>query len=110
MLSTGRKRGGGGGGGKRNGNMLLLPLLMGAMLIPVALGALALLAGKALIISKLALVLAAIIGLKKLVSSGHHDGGTQVVTIPSGHGGHGWGRSAHELAYRGHIPSTETKQ
>lgn len=51
----------------------MIPLLLGSTIIPIAYGALALLAGKALIVSKLALVLASIIGIKKLVS--HHDGG-----------------------------------
>ena len=48
-------------------------------LIPLKLGTLALLAGKALIISKLALALAAIVGLKKLLSGGDgHESSYQV--------------------------------
>lgn len=92
------------------GNFLLLPLLLGGTLIPIALGALALLAGKALIISKLALVLAGIIGLKKLFGGGGHGGGHEasheVVVAGGGHGGGGagWARSydkqqAQKLAY-----------
>ncbi|CAG9860652.1 unnamed protein product [Phyllotreta striolata] len=75
----------------RGGGMLLLPLILGGTLIPLALGALALLAGKALIVSKLALVLAGIIGLKKLLSGGGgHDAG-HVEVYSAGHSG--WGRS-----------------
>lgn len=52
---------------------MLLPLLLlfklkAAALIPLALGALALLAFKAVIISKIALVLALIIGVQKLLA------------------------------------------
>jgi hypothetical protein len=89
--------------------LLLLPLLMAGSLIPIALAGLALLAGKALIVSKLALVLAGIIGLKKLLSGsggGHQESSYQVV---SGHGhGHGSVRSLqdpHLLAYRSYAPS-----
>lgn len=46
---------------------MMSTLLLGGTLIPLSFGALALLAGKALIVSKLALALAAIIGLKKLL-------------------------------------------
>lgn len=74
------------------GGLLAIPLLIGGTLVPLALGALALLAGKALIISKLALVLASIIGLKKLVS--HDHGGHEVVV--GGHGG-GWARSGQDF-------------
>lgn len=56
----------------------MIPLLLGSTIIPIAYGALALLAGKALIVSKLALVLASIIGIKKLVShSGEGGGGSR---------------------------------
>ncbi|KAK7865668.1 hypothetical protein R5R35_006920 [Gryllus longicercus] len=83
------------------GGLLLLPLLMGAMMVPLALGGLALLAGKALLVSKLALVLAGVIGLKKLLSGSHGGGGEYQVA-------HHHGRSldaAHDLAYRAHAPS-----
>lgn len=90
------------------GGLLLLPLLFGGALVPLALGALALLAGKALIISKLALVLAAIIGLKKLFSGGH--GGHETVHEVHANVGHGsgWGRSydketASQMAYNAYI-------
>lgn len=96
----------------RGGALLLLPLILGGTLIPLALGALALLAGKALIVSKLALVLAGIIGLKKLLSghSGGHDSGH--VEVVAGHGS-GWGRSydkeqAQNLAYSAYAPKTSS--
>ena len=87
--------------------LLLLPLILGGTLIPIALGALALLAGKALIVSKLALVLAAIIGLKKLLggsSNNHHDSGHEVYVASGGGHGSGYARSydkedAQNLAY-----------
>ncbi|XP_060528770.1 uncharacterized protein LOC132703491 [Cylas formicarius] len=97
---------------RRGGYMMLLPLILGGTMVPLALGALALLAGKALIVSKLALVLAGIIGLKKLLSSGHsghHDSGH--VEVVSGHGS-GWGRSynkedAQNLAYEAYAPKKD---
>ncbi|KAK9879997.1 hypothetical protein WA026_008510 [Henosepilachna vigintioctopunctata] len=97
-------------GGKGGGAMMLLPLILGGTLVPLALGALALLAGKALLVSKLALVLAGIIGLKKLLGGGggHHDSGHEVV-VSGGHSGHsGWGRSyekeqAQNLAYNAYV-------
>ncbi|XP_053670579.1 uncharacterized protein LOC128720904 [Anopheles nili] len=103
--------GGGGAGGfgnkdkdKKNGHWIMIPLLLGSTLVPLAFGALALLAGKALIVSKLALALASIIGIKKLISSGsgHHESAHEVV-VSGGHGG-GWGRigSGQGLAYNGY--------
>lgn len=77
-IEEARKGGAGGGGGgkdKKNGHYIMIPLLLGSTLIPLAFGALAILAGKALIVSKLALALASIIGIKKLISGGHHDSG-----------------------------------
>lgn len=102
---------GGSGGGfgnnnkdKKNGHWIMIPLLLGSTLVPLAFGALALLAGKALIVSKLALALASIIGIKKLISSGggHHESAHEVV-VSGGHGG-GWGRigAAQGLAYNGY--------
>ncbi|XP_063706265.1 uncharacterized protein LOC134835322 [Culicoides brevitarsis] len=101
------------------GPLLLAVALKGAALIPLALGAIALIAGKALLIGKIALVLSAIIGLKKLLSqekhvtyevvahphhtsshsSSHSDVGgsgysSDVGSYGSGGGSHGWGRSA----------------
>ncbi|TGZ33740.1 uncharacterized protein LOC112460266 [Temnothorax curvispinosus] len=85
------------------GGLLAIPLLIGGTLVPLALGALALLAGKALIVSKLALVLASIIGLKKLVSGGH-DHGHEVVQVGGGHASGGWARSGHDIAYSAYKP------
>ncbi|XP_023015835.2 uncharacterized protein [Leptinotarsa decemlineata] len=105
-----------GRGKKKKGSsgLMFLPLILGGTLIPLALGALALLAGKALIVSKLALVLAGIIGIKKLLSgsSGGHDSG-HVEVYSSPHTG-GWGRSyikeeaaaAQNLAYQAYAPKT----
>lgn len=103
---------------KKMAGLLLIPLILGGTLIPLALGALALLAGKALIVSKLALVLAGIIGLKKLLTgSGDRAHETpHEVHVGSGHGS-GWGRSyekeqqqqqqhAQNLAYSAQIPKT----
>jgi len=87
------------------GGLLAIPLLIGGTLVPLALGALALLAGKALIVSKLALVLASIIGLKKLVSGGHEHG-HEVVQVGGGHGSGGWARAGHDMAYSAYKPSS----
>uniref|UniRef100_A0A336N0N1 CSON007696 protein n=2 Tax=Culicoides sonorensis TaxID=179676 RepID=A0A336N0N1_CULSO len=109
------------------GPLLMAVALKGAALIPLALGAIALIAGKALLIGKLALVLSAIIGLKKLLSQEkhvtyevvahpHHTsshsqsqsdsfGGSgyssDVGSYGSGGGSHGWGRTleGHDIVY-----------
>lgn len=115
-------RGGGGYGGiggnkgggfgknkdKKNGHWIMIPLLLGSTLVPLAFGALALLAGKALIVSKLALALASIIGIKKLLSgSGHHHEAAHEVVVSGGHGS-GWGRignfGAQGLSYNAYNP------
>lgn len=54
------------------GPLLLAVALKAAALLPLLLGAIALIAGKALLIGKIALVLSAIIGLKKLLSQEKH--------------------------------------
>ncbi|XP_045780334.1 uncharacterized protein LOC123877561 [Maniola jurtina] len=66
-----------GRGKKKKAAKIIGPLIAALMLkklalIPLALGAIALIAGKALLIGKLALVLSAIIGLKKLLSQQKH--------------------------------------
>lgn len=66
-----------GRGKKKKAAKILGPLmaalaLKAAALLPLILGAIALIAGKALLIGKLALVLSAIIGLKKLLSQQKH--------------------------------------
>ncbi|KAE8737061.1 hypothetical protein FOCC_FOCC017482 [Frankliniella occidentalis] len=73
--------------GKKKKLKMLLPLLLllklkAAALIPLALGALALLAFKALIVGKLALVLSGIIALKKLLSQQKHTQSYEVVAHP----------------------------
>lgn len=107
--------------GKKKKLKMLLPLLLllklkAAALIPLALGALALLAFKALIVGKLALVLSGIIALKKLLSQQKHTQSYEVVAHPhyshshssygggDEHGGH-YSRSLkdpQDLAYRAH--------
>lgn len=85
--------------------MMMIPLLLGGTFVPIAYGALAMLAGKALIVSKLALVLASIIGIKKLLSGGGKDSSHEVV-VSGGHSG--WGRDF-DLAYNGWKPHKEIK-
>lgn len=70
----------------------------------IGMGALALLAAKALMVGKLALMLSAIIGLKALTHHGHHESTHEIIAKPiythhdEYHGGHsgyggGYGRS-----------------
>lgn len=98
---------------KMMGMMMMGMAMKMAAMVPLAMGVLFLLAGKALIISKIALVLSMIIGLKKLLSKqggggGDHGHGWQ--SGGGGGGGGGWDRSlkatapeveehAHNLAY-----------
>lgn len=57
---------------KKSGGYIIAGLLMAMGIAgPIALKALAAIAGKALIISKIALTIAGIIALKKIFSSGH---------------------------------------
>lgn len=100
------------GKGKKT-KKLLLPLLLlfklkAAALLPLVLGFLALIAFKALIIGKLALLLSGIIGLKKLFESKHSAQNYEVVASHP-HGGFDehshYSRSmddAHNLAYGAH--------
>nr|XP_022918580.1 uncharacterized protein LOC111427597 [Onthophagus taurus] len=88
---------------KKMSGLMLIPLILGGTLIPLALGALALLAGKALIVSKLALVLAGIIGLKKLLGGGSSHQQQPHEIYAGGHSS-GYGRSydkedAQSMAY-----------
>ncbi len=72
-------------------------------MVPLAIAGLYVLAGKALIVSKIALLLAGIIGLKKIVSQ-KQGGGGHSPGWSSG-GSSGWERSIDEqqqLAYRGY--------
>lgn len=89
----------------------MYPFMMGGMTIPLAFGVLALLAGKALIIAKLALALSAIVGLKKLIGG---DQGSSHEYVS--HGGH-YRRSlpgepiaaaaASNMAYSSYMPVYE---
>ncbi|GAB1865656.1 Osiris 3 [Camponotus japonicus] len=110
------------GRGKKNnmGPLIAAAVLKMGLIAGLAFKALALLVGKALLLSKIALLLAGIIGLKKLFSQGKHVT-YEVVAHPHHDHGHGdsyssgWGRSfneqtpifgqpdAHELAYSAHV-------
>lgn len=92
---------------KGNGAYIMIPLLLGGTFVPIAYGALAMLAGKALIVSKLALVLASIIGIKKLLSGGGggKESSHEVVVSSGGHSG--WGRDF-DMAYSGWKPAKES--
>ncbi|KAL0277515.1 UNVERIFIED_CONTAM: hypothetical protein PYX00_004767 [Menopon gallinae] len=100
--------------GKKKKLKMLLPLLLllklkAAAIIPLALGGLALLAFKALIVSKIALVLAAVVALQKLFNKNNHSS-YEVVAHPVHHEEHDHGHygrsfpSAQDLAYRGQKP------
>ncbi|XP_076632427.1 protein Osi13 [Colletes latitarsis] len=67
-------------------NKYLIPLIVGFMLIksillPIALKTLAILSGKAVVLSLMSLILAAIVGLKKVAQS-HSASGYDVVNVP----------------------------
>ncbi|KAL9694189.1 hypothetical protein quinque_013474 [Culex quinquefasciatus] len=84
---------------KKMMSMMMMGFMMKmAAMVPVAIAGLYLLAGKALIVSKIALLLAGIIGLKKLVASKQQGGGGGGWSSGgSGHGG-GWDRRSADLA------------
>ncbi|XP_068977890.1 uncharacterized protein [Bombus flavifrons] len=121
-------------GKKKKAQKILGPLMMAlalkaAALLPLALGAIAAIAGKALLVGKIALVISAIIGLKKLLSSSGgkhvtyevvshpHHSSSHIVSHDDGHGGgyggggadygggysgssgHGWARSLPQDAH-----------
>ena len=102
---------------KKMMGMMMMGLAMKmAAIIPLKIGALFLLAGKALIISKIALVLSLIIALKKLLSQKQGGGhemhhGWQSSGHGGGGGGGGWDRRsmddnivAQRLAYHAQAP------
>ncbi|XP_017140491.1 uncharacterized protein LOC108154664 [Drosophila miranda] len=91
---------------KGNGAYIMIPLLLGGTFVPIAYGALAMLAGKALIVSKLALVLASIIGIKKLLSGGGGGKESSHEVVVSGGSHSGWGRDF-DMAYSGWKPAKE---
>lgn len=108
---TARKGGGGlgGGGGKKGGyeGLAAAALMMKGTLMAVGLGALAMLAGKALMTALLALMLSSIIGLKSLSSGGQKSTTYEIIAKPhythsnshsqtiDDHGGHGGGAGYH---------------
>jgi len=74
-------------GKKKKAQKILGPLMMAmalkaAALLPLALGAIAMIAGKALLVGKIALVISAIIGLKKLLGSHQKHVTYEVVSHP----------------------------
>lgn len=79
----------------------MIPLMLASIVVPIAYGALAGLAGKALIVAKLALVLASIIGIKKLLHKEHHE---PEIVMSSGHDRIGWKRSV-DMAYNAFVPN-----
>lgn len=93
---------------------MMMMMGAGAMMMHAAMSKIAFIAGKALIVAKIALVISAVIGLKKLLSQDDQQSSTQVIykqAEPS-HSSGGWHRSidipsdhvhAHQLAYGGHI-------
>ncbi|VVC90298.1 uncharacterized protein LOC126979815 [Leptidea sinapis] len=104
--------------GKKKKLKQLIPLLAIAKLkimalIPLFLGIIAFAAAKAVLLAKIALLVAGIIALKKLLASKHHETSYEVVAHPHheehyANSGHGWGRSideAQNLAYSGHVKS-----
>ena len=106
---------------KMMGMMMMGFAMKMAAMVPVAIAGLYLLAGKALIISKVALLLAGIIGIKKLLSSkqgggssgwssGGSSGGWQSSGGHGGGGGGGWDRRSNEaqnLAYNAYSYKSE---
>ncbi|XP_015173385.1 PREDICTED: uncharacterized protein LOC107064821 isoform X2 [Polistes dominula] len=96
---TGRKRKGG------NGGMMAGLMMMKGTLGAVGFGALALLAGKALMTGLMALMLSAIVGLKSLASGGEKKTTYEIVSKPvyssshthssEEHHGHGYGHSGY---------------
>lgn len=97
---------------KMMGMLMMGAAMKLAAILPIAIGGLFLLAGKALIISKIALVLSLIIALKKLLSQKDHGHHHESHGWQSGGGGGGWDRrsieaqeQAQKLAYRGQVNS-----
>ncbi|KAL1449589.1 hypothetical protein WDU94_002080 [Cyamophila willieti] len=76
----------------KHGHLLLLMLLLVAgTLIPIKMSLIAMVAGKALMISIVSLTLAVIIGLKKISHAGHGSGHPtyEVINVPASGSGHG---------------------
>lgn len=94
------------------GPLMMAVALKAAALLPLALGAIALIAGKALLVGKIALVISAIIGLKKLlggqkhvtyevVAHPHHSSSHAVSHDEHGSGGFGGGGGASDFSSGG---------
>ncbi|XP_054258469.1 uncharacterized protein LOC128983258 [Macrosteles quadrilineatus] len=107
VLEAGRKK------KDKGGMMMMAAAAMGGMMLQMAMGKIALIAGKALLIGKVALLLSAIVGLKKLVGSGGGESHPQVVYAGGDHHG-GWGRSleaasteaAQDVVYQAYRPQS----
>ncbi|XP_049861856.1 uncharacterized protein LOC126355541 [Schistocerca gregaria] len=85
LLPEGRSKG---GGLKKYGSVLLLGAMMKAAVLAIAFKAIALLAGTALLVAKVAFVLAAVVGLSKLLGGGggggdHDKSGYEYVKHPA---------------------------
>ncbi|KAJ0170865.1 hypothetical protein K1T71_013637 [Dendrolimus kikuchii] len=124
--SIGRKSGGGGGGGLGGGKggggaLLAAALMMKGTLAAAALGALALLAGKALMTALMSLLLSALVGLKG--HGGHKSTTYEIITKPEvshhhshsheehhehDHGHHGGYRRAYDENYNSYMPYDTT--
>lgn len=91
---------------------LLLGKLVASSMVAMAFTGLALLAGKALMVSKIALLLSGVVAIKKLFSGGHggHSGSqVEVFNVPN----HGRSLDANDgdsLAYRGQIQRPTTRR
>lgn len=93
------RKGGYKGGKKGNSGLLLMALMMGKTLAAIGFGTVGLLAMKALMVSALALMLSLIVGLKKLLSSGHEEHGHTVIHATAGGHDHRRKREATDMAY-----------
>jgi hypothetical protein len=107
MLFTGRRK-----GNKKGGGLVMAGAAMAAMMAQAFMGKIALIAGKALVVAKVALAISAIIGLKKLFGGSGGESSHQVVYATGGHEHGGWqGRTfssdhpqAHDIAYNAQKP------
>ncbi|EFA10554.2 hypothetical protein TcasGA2_TC012810 [Tribolium castaneum] len=80
LVEEGRKKGNKGGGG--GGGALLGALAIKGTFLAMAYQGIAVMSGTAIIVGKMALILSAILGLKKLVSSGQEKTTLEIVKIP----------------------------
>ncbi|XP_025195708.1 uncharacterized protein LOC112594909 [Melanaphis sacchari] len=85
--------------------MMMAGMMMAGVMGPMALKIIALMAGKALLLSKIALLLSGIMVLKKLMMQQQMSGGHEhvVEAAPSGHGHYRRSIDAHLAAYSGQI-------